>query len=309
MASDFTFHQLRSFVAVAEELSFRRAAERLHISQPPLSRQIRSLESSLGVSLFDRGRRNVTLTTAGKLFLTQATGLVEAAARAQRLVRDAHEGRVGSMRVGYIEPSAFDLLPHVLARFRQALPGVDLELHEMHSFEAVRQLEQHKVDVAYLRPPVESGSIELTMLHPDRLIAVLPEDHPLGDDTIDLTSLRENTFVTYASMLGSGITGATLQACAAAGFSPRVARYATSTPMLMSLVAGGAGVALVAYQFASIPYIGVKFAHLRDERAESYVAFAARTNEALASVHTLRTISRQVSTELFDRGVRGSRET
>lgn len=302
MASDFTFHQLRSFVAVAEDLSFRKAAERLHVSQPPLTRQIRSLEESLGVTLFDRGRRNVTLTPAGRMFLTEARSLVEAAGRARRLVRDVHAGRVGSVRVGYIEPAAFDLLPHVLARFRRALPGVDLELHEMHSFEAVRQLEQHKVDVAYLRPPVESTTIELTMLHPDRLIAVLPEGHGFGAGPIRLSDLRDEPFVTYASSLGSGITGAALQACAAAGFSPRVEGYATSTPMLMSLVAGGTGVGLVAHQFSKIPYIGVRFVPLVDDRAESYVAFAARSREALTSVRTLRTISSEVSAELFGEG-------
>lgn len=301
MASDFTLHQLRSFVVVAEELSFRRAAERLHVSQPPLTRQIHSLEASLGVLLFDRGRRNVTLTPAGRMFLTEARSLVEAAARARRLVGDVHAGRVGSVRVGYIEPAAFDLLPHVLARFRRALPGVDLELHEMHSFEAVRQLEQHQVDVAYLRPPVESTGIELTMLHPDRLIAVLPEGHRFGTGPLRLADLRDEPFVTYAASLGSGITGAAQQACAAAGFSPRIEGHATSTPMLMSLVAGGTGVGLVAYQFSKIPFLGVQFASLLDERAESYVAFAARTSEALTSVRTLRTISSEVSAEMFGR--------
>ena len=303
MASDFTFHQLRSFVAVAEELSFRRAAERLHISQPPLSRQIRSLEASLGVALFDRGRRNVMLTAAGKLFLTEASGLVEAADRARQLARAVHDGRVGSIRVGYTEPAAFDLLPHVLARFRQRLPDVDLELQEMHSFEAVRQLEQRKVDVAYLRPPVESEQIELTMLHPDRLIAALPENFRLADDVVRLDDLREEPFVMYASRLGSGITGSTLQACAAAGFSPHVARHATSTPMLMSLVASGIGIGLVSYQFASIPYIGVKFATLTDERAESYVAFAARTDEPMRAVEVLREISTDVSESIFSGGM------
>jgi DNA-binding transcriptional LysR family regulator len=300
MASDFTFHQLRSFVAVAEELSFRRAADRLQVTQPPLSRQIQTLEASLGVTLFRREGRRVTLTEAGGIFLTEARGLVEAAGRAQRLAQDAHLGRAGTVRVGYTEPTALDLLPHVLARFRQAAPGVDLELHEMHSFESVRQLEEHRIDLAYLRPPVESGQIEVTMLHPDPLIAVLPTGHRLGPEPIRLDDLRDEAFVTYAAALGSGITGATLQACGAAGFSPRVARHATSTPMLMSLVAGGAGVGLVAHQFALIPYVGVKFVPLLDKRAESFVAVAVRTTEALASVQALRTVSIDVSAELFD---------
>lgn len=299
MASDFTFHQLRSFVAVAEEGSYRRAAERLTISQPPLSRQVGSLEQSLGVELFERTGRGVRLTAAGETFLGEATALIASADRARNLAQDAHHGRVGSIRVGYAEPAAFDVLPHVLGRFREAYPRVDLELHEMHSHEAVKQLEQRTIDVAYLRPPIDSMQVALTMLHPDRLVAVVPESHPAQETEILLDDLRDQPFVTYAAGMGAGISSSTLQACAAAGFSPRISHTATSTPMLMSLVAGGGGVALVSHQFSQIPYLGVRFIGLRDERAESYLAFGTRHGETLPSIRELRAISLGVSRDLY----------
>ncbi|MBM9464263.1 LysR family transcriptional regulator [Aeromicrobium sp. YIM 150415] len=299
MASDFTFHQLRSFVAVAEEGSYRRAAERLNISQPPLSRQVGSLERSLGTELFERTGRGISLTAAGEVFLIEASALIASADRARNLARDAHLGRVGSIRVGYAEPAAFDVLPHVLGRFREAYPRVDLELHEMHSHEAVRQLEQRTIDVAYLRPPIDSLQVALTMLHPDPLMAVVPQFFEHAETEILLSELRDQPFVTYAPGMGAGISSSTLQACAAAGFSPRINHTATSTPMLMSLVAGGGGVALVSHQFSQIPYLGVRFIGLRDDRAESYLAFGTRVGETLPSIRQLREISLDVSRDLY----------
>lgn len=299
MATEFTFHQLRSFIAVAEEQSVRKAAERLSISQPPLSRQISSLENSLGVPLFERIGRGIVLTFVGEVFLREARTLVEAERRARLLVDEAHSGKLGSIRVGYTEPTAFDLLPHVLSRFRESHPGVDLELHEMHSREGLNQLERRTIDVAYLRPPVESKLVELSVLHPDRLMVALPEKHPLTASEIPLTDLRNDRFISYATSMGSGISSAALQACATAGFAPRIDRYASSVPMLMSLVASGAGVALVAHQYARIPYLGVRFAKLKDEAAQSFIAFAARYGETLGSVGALKRISFEVSAELF----------
>lgn len=300
MAIMFTFHKLRSFIAVAEEQSLRRGAERLNISQPPLSRQISALEKSLGVPLFDRVGRGISLTYAGTVFLHEAKSLVAAADRTVQLTLDAHAGKIGSIRVGYTEPSAFDFLPHVLARFRQEYPGVDLELHEMHSLESLSQLEQRTIDVAYLRPPIESNWVELTMLHPDRLIVALPENHPITAESIWLEDLKDEPFIGFSAALGSGISSASLQACASAGFTPRTKHYVSSIPMLMSMVASGAGIALISNQYSLIPYLGVRFAALYDERAESYLAFASRNSETKGSVSALKRLSMNVSAELFD---------
>lgn len=302
MASDFTFHQLRSFIAVAEESNFRRAALRLRVSQSPLTRQVQALESTLGVRLFNRAGRGVELSPAGAAFLREAQSLVEATDRARQVAADAAAGRTGSLSVGYTEPVAFDMLPHVLLRFRQEYPDVELQLSEMHSYQSVDQLEQRAIDVAYLRPPIESQSVELTMLHADPLIAALPASHPLAERaTMDLAALSDEPFLTYTSAMGGGISGSTAQACAAAGFAPDVVDYASSTPMLMSLVASGAGVALVSHQFSLIPYLGVRFVQLTDTRAESFLALATRGNDTSPAAEALCRISIDVSNEVFGR--------
>lgn len=302
MASDFTFHQLRSFIAVAEESNFRRAALRLRVSQSPLTRQVQSLESALGVRLFNRAGRGVELSTAGTAFLAEARVLLEVNDRARRVAADAAAGKTGSLSVGYTEPVAFDFLPHVLQKFRQEFPEVQLQLREMNSFESVDHLEQRGVDVAYLRPPVESQTVDLTMLHPDPLIAALPSGHPLsGRSTIALAELADEKFLTYSQALGGGISGSTAQACAAAGFAPNFVDYASSTPMLMSLVASHIGVTLVSHQFSLIPYLGVDFVKLSDTRAESFLALAVRNDSNSPAAEALCEISVKVSEQHFGR--------
>ena len=291
MSSDFTFAQLRAFVAVATELNFRRAAERLHTTQPPLSRQIKALERTVGAPLFDRGTRRVTLTPAGHALLPEAQRLLTNADVARRAVAETVTGERGVIRFGYLEPAAYDLLPRVLPRFRERYPKVDLELHEMHSYEAVRRLHAREIELALLRPPVEQAGLHLEIVYADRLVAVLPEGHPLAGGTIELRDLADEHFVSYSSKQGTGVHTAALQACANAGFSPQIAHLASSTPMLLSLVAAGQGVGLVPDPFTRAPRPGVAFAALTDPQARTHVAIAWRAEENRAAYLALRDLA------------------
>jgi DNA-binding transcriptional LysR family regulator len=298
MSSDFTIQQLRAFVAVAAELNFRRAAERMHTSQPPLSRQIKALEETLGVRLFDRQTRKVALTAAGQAFLPEAQRLLTNVEAARRAAVEAMTGESGTIGFGYIEPAAYDVLPRVLPRFRALFPKVDLELHEMLSSEAERALYNRTIEIALLRPPVELAGLELHVIYADRLVAALPEDHPLAGRTISLSALADESFVTYSSRRASGIQTATLQACAAGGFSPEIVSLASSTPMLLSLVAAGRGVGLIPHQYAMVPRLGVRFANLIDHTARSHVAIAWRAGDDRAAYHELHRIMKEIADQL-----------
>ncbi|PXY36661.1 LysR family transcriptional regulator [Prauserella flavalba] len=295
MSSDFTFGQLRAFVAVATELSFRRAAEKLHTTQPPLSRQIKALEETVGTRLFDRGTRRVALTAAGQAFLPEAQRLLTNADVARRAVTEAVTGERGVVRVGYIEPAAYDLLPRVLPKFREKHPKIDLELHEMHSSDAVRRLRGRDIEVALLRPPVDQTGLRLEIVYADRLVAVVPEHHPVAGRTIALAELADEQFVSFTANQGTGVHTAALQACASSGFSPTIAHLASSTPMLMSLVAAGQGVGLIPEPFRIAPRPGVGFATIIDPEARSHVAIAWREDESRAAYRTLRDLTRDTA--------------
>jgi DNA-binding transcriptional LysR family regulator len=145
---------LRYFVAVAEELSFRGAAERLHMAQPPLSAQIKALEQELGVKLLERTTRSVSLTHAGRVFLEESRRVLLASAQAEQRTRDAQHGLAGTLRVGIIAPVAGAWLAGILRRFRQRFPAVQLSLFDLTSTEQLRRLHEQELDAGLLRPPI-----------------------------------------------------------------------------------------------------------------------------------------------------------
>src|SRR5262249_54630806 len=145
---------LRYFVAVAEELSFRRAAEKLNLAQPPLSAQIKSLETELGVRLLERTTRSVSLTHAGRVFLEEARSVLAASSQAERRAQDAAHGLVGTLRLGVVAPTANAWLAAILRRFRQRFPSVQLSVFDLTTPDQLRRLRENALDAALVRPPV-----------------------------------------------------------------------------------------------------------------------------------------------------------
>src|SRR3954468_24714141 len=161
---------LRYFVAVAEELSFRRAAERLHLAQPPLSVQIKALEGELGTQLLTRSTRSVKLTAAGRVFLDEARMVLLAADRAEQRVRKAEHGLVGTLRIGVLAPAATSRLAQILRTYRQKFPGVQFSLHELTSVEQLQRLRTDELDVGLLRPPVRFSELEFIFLEESPMV-------------------------------------------------------------------------------------------------------------------------------------------
>lgn len=176
----FTLDQLRSFVAVAEELHFGRAAERLNMTQPPLSRQIQKLEKSVGVELLERDNRKVTLTDAGRVFLADAKRVLVAAERAPLTARKIAAGRLGVIRLGFTAASGFNILGALLTEIADNLPGVDVQLRELVTNEQLHALQEGDLDMGLARPPFDTDIFESRLLLSEQLRLAVPVNHPLN---------------------------------------------------------------------------------------------------------------------------------
>lgn len=237
---------LRYFAVLAEELHFGRAAKRLHISQPPLSRQITNLERELGVTLFDRTQRHVQLTPAGTHFLRRVVGILADVTDAANVARSVGRGEVGRLVVGFFLGASYSLLPVVLARFRAKSPNVKLVLQDMSLPEVGDALRSNDVDVGFLRPPVNDPSVACEVLQREPIVAALPEGSRLcRSRRLRLTDLADEPFVMF-SPVRSILYSQIMNACHEAGFQPRVVEEARRPETILGLVGTGAGVALVA---------------------------------------------------------------
>lgn len=293
---------LRYFVAVAEECHFGRAAQRLHIAQPPLSQQIKQLEATLGVTLLARSTRRVELTAAGAAYLVRARAIlaeVDAAADEARRVAD---GRVGRVAVGFTGSATYELLPRVARLLRSALPEVDVELHgEILTPGQVARLHDGGLDVGVLRPPVDDDQIAVTVLRHEPLVAVLPESHPLvaapGISAVRLGDLRDEPFVTYPSQHRSVVHHAVREACRSAGFVPQAVAEVAETSTLVSFVAAGMGVALVPESVRQLRITGATYRPLAGPPPVVDLAVAVRRDDASPVVRRVVALLRELAAE------------
>lgn len=256
--------QLRYFNALAETLNFHRAAERLHISQPPLTVAIRKLEEDLGVALFERDPRGVRLTAAGLAAVGPAREALAAAEKVRDAVRQGAAGRRGRLSIGFIGSAIGDLLPRIISPFRRAYPEVELGLEEMNSVEIVRAIAGRRLDIGLVRLPVmDAAPVAIDVVETDHLIAVLPATDVLARrKTLELAALADRSFIIYSPI---SVLHATIRlACHRAGFTPRVAQEAMQVQTILSLVEAGLGVALIPGRCARFVGAGVRMVSLAE---------------------------------------------
>jgi DNA-binding transcriptional LysR family regulator len=272
---------LRSFVAVAEERHFGRAAARLHMAQPPLSQQIRRLEDELGATLLHRTTRSVELAPAGEVLLVRAREILAAVDSAAEDARRAARGEFGRLAVGFTGSATYALLPSVAAALRRSLPGVMLDLRgELLTPAQVEGLLDGTLDLGLLRPPVREGDLAVEVVRSEPLVAVLPEAHPLAAaDAVPLEELADEPFVVYPSHFRSVVHDAVEETCAAHGFHPRVALEVSETATLVSFVAAGLGVSLVPESVEHMTVHGAVYRPLAREPATVELAVAWRRDD------------------------------
>ena len=274
---------LRYFVAVAEELHFGRAAQRLNVAQPPLSRQIRDLERELGAALFDRTPRGVELTAVGQAFLPEARLTLAQAERAQRTARRAARGETGRLRVGFVDAATHTgVLPDVLGFFRMHLPSIGLSLFEMDPVQQAEALRTDRIDVGVLHspPPDADRWLRVEPVYVDPLVAALPETHPLAKhERLTMAELAEESFVLFSRLVGPPLYDEIIARCRAAGFSPRVVQEASGWHTIASLVSAGLGVAFVPRSLAAEAQSGVAYRPVRDLKVDMVLAAVWKRGE------------------------------
>jgi DNA-binding transcriptional LysR family regulator len=257
--------QLRYFTVLAETLNFHRAAERLNMSQPPLTVAIRKLEEELGAALFRRDPRGVRLTEAGLAALPPARAALAQAEQVREAVRQGAAGMRGRLVIAFIGSAIGDLLPRIVSPFREAFPHVELVLEEMNSVEIVRAIAGRKVDVGLIRLPVMDASpVAIEVIERDELMVALPAGPALPHQRrgMALADLADKPFIIFSPI---SVLHATIRiACQRAGFSPRVAQEAMQVQTILSLVQAGLGVALVPARTARFAPEGVRVVPLAE---------------------------------------------
>ncbi|MDF3851601.1 LysR family transcriptional regulator [Achromobacter denitrificans] len=239
--------QLKQLLVLSETLNFHRAAERLHMAQPPLSTAIKKLEQELGVQLFDRLPGGLQPTPAAQVVLRYARTTLFYAEEIRRAAKEGASGEQGVLKVGFVGSSTYSLMPRLLSEFRRDFPRVDLIIEESTTIDLLRRLDTHTLDVALVRFPVlEPTAARITLLQPDHLMLAVPADsrHAQRDD-VALSDLADEPFIGYSRTHVPGMHALVMYAFQQAGVVPRVAQEAIQVQTILSLVESGLGVAIV----------------------------------------------------------------
>ncbi|QBE66062.1 LysR substrate-binding domain-containing protein [Pseudoduganella lutea] len=275
----FEISQLRCFVAVAEELHFSRAAERLNMTQPPLSRQIRLLEHHVGAQLLERNSRTVRLTAAGKAFFPEAVRILRMAEEATFTARRAAKGEQGTLAIGFTSASGYSLLPEVVRRLRERSPGISLTLKELVSTTQVEALNAGQLDLGLMRPHPMNPELHSTLLAREALMLAIPEREADGwplEPT--LASLHGKPFVMYSPYEARPFHQMLSERFERAGVVPDIVEHIGQVHTMLALVRAGLGAALIAEGASRLQFDGIVMRRMETEPVETVCAYR-RDNE------------------------------
>jgi DNA-binding transcriptional LysR family regulator len=293
---------LRYFIAVADELNFSRAAERLGITQPQLSQHIKALESELGVQLCDRKQRPLQLTAAGQAFLEDAKSTLSTLEQVVRKTQRIHQGEIGSLIVGFTSSMANDILPDILRTFRQDCPNISLILREASSGSQIQDLRDRQTDLAfvYQTPAMtEIQSLEMALLSQQTLVAVLPQSHPLTtQSTIAMMDLEHEEFIMPLRPIVSGLSEQIYALCDQAGFVPKVAQEAIFMMTILGLVASEMGISILPSSVQNLQREGVTYRPIQEESISNPLAIAWRQENSSPILQQFIAVAKNVSSQL-----------
>lgn len=280
--------QIRCFAAVAEELHFGRAAARLFMTQPPLSRQIQMLEQTMGVQLLERSSRSVRLTPAGKAFYQDSAAVLALAGQAVDTARRVASGDAGRVVLGYTAVAGYALIPDLVAALQKRFPAVDIVLREMVSSDQQQALASHAIDLAFLRPLVSGEAFGYALAAREPMLLAIPASHALAaKPRPTLKDLTGQDFIMYDPVAGSYFHQKIASLFAASGAAPRYVQQIAQTHTILGLVRAGIGMAIVPASAQSLRLEHMVYRPLwrRDVVAELYMAWPlAHRNPALDAV-------------------------
>lgn len=287
---------LRYFLAVAAERNFSRAAERLHIAQPPLSRQIQQLEEELGVQLIERDSRPIRLTEAGRLIQEQAVQVLERVeeikAMARRLCQSGH-GRLG---IGFVSSTLYGWLPEVLRRFRAARPGVDVSLLELTTLEQMEALKDGRIDIGFGRIPLEDPAVTRRLMRYEAIIVALPLGHRLldYDRPLHLEDMASETLIVFPKAPRPSFADQVLGLYRNRALRPHALLEVRDVQTALGLVAADAGISLVTASVKHLRRDNVEYRPLDDKQAVSPLFMSHRASDTSSDIHLMLEIIREV---------------
>ena len=272
--------QLTYFVAVAEELHFGRAAERLGMAQPPLSRQIKQIEEDLGAQLFNRGRNAITMTQAGERLYDRGTNILRQMEDTKLEVRRIGQGAEGRLRIGFVGSSTFGMLPNIIKSFRANYPEVNLSLIPMNNAQLHRALVSREIDVAFARPALKDSEFVTRKLGEEALVLALPDTVDTGNRTVvNLNDLAAENFVLYPEYPRPSFADFVLNSCAEQGLEIASRVFTMDLQTALSLVAIGEGVCIVPASVASGTRNGLRFCKIEQPLAQTELSVNYRLDE------------------------------
>lgn len=293
---ELELRHLRYFVAVAEELHFARAAERLHMTQQPLSFQIKQLEEELGVTLFRRTTRRVELTDAGSALLTEVYAALAHLHQGIETARRTERGETGSLVIGYVSIALYNLVPPAVRLFRERFPDVQVTLRELCSPDLEEQLLEGAFDVGFAVRGMHVPELIYETVLCERATVAVPKNHPLGKQAqIPLRALATEPFVMYERTQRSLIHDMVIAMCLQAGFSPNVVQEAASEQAVIGLVAAGVGVSLVSACLNGLRTDEVTYRPLIDPAASVEYAVVWKKENPSPFVKAFLNVARDVS--------------
>lgn len=271
---------IRYFLAVVEELNFTRAAEKLGISQPPLSQQIHGLEAEIGVPLFHRGRQGVELTEAGEAFLEKVWTFPSQTESAKRAARRAARGETGSLRVSFTGSTTFNSdVPRLIRTFRHHYPEIELFLRESNTMQQLEMLEKNDVDLAFIRPGLrDPDGLKLVRFEDEPMLMVVPSVHPLaGRISAPLSDMQDEPFVLFPRSAECCLYEEVVRCCVQSGFEPHLTQEAPHMVSVINLVAAEIGVSIVPWSMTQVmKVLGVAYVPISGLAPQARMALASR---------------------------------
>ena len=294
------FKQMTYFIAVAEELHFGRAAERLDMAQPPLSRQIKQIEEELEAILFNRGRSAIALTQAGEKLLERSKSIVAQLDDMKLEIRRIGQGAEGRLRIGFVGSATYGILPTIIKSFRAAYPSINLNLIPLNNAQLHRQLVSRMIDVAFARPALKDSEFAMKRLVEEDLILAVPDSLDTNPrKTADLSKLATNNMILYPEYPRPSYADTVLKACQDAGFEVPKRIFTMDLQTALSLVAIGEGVCVVPACVGSASRNGIRFLKIEPEIGRTAISINYRLDEQGVHVQNLVKIAQRVAKKLI----------